>query len=150
MNILANIIRTRRNEFNLSKSDLSRLSGISRRTITEIEQGVTKKPKLETLVSLTDSLKLNIDDLIDIVDYSDDELDEFFSKMDEHRLLFEIVIRGNMTVYGNTEKEAMDRCTCEIATALNSVNGCSYKYDKLKENSEIELNIGYQGDKNEK
>ena len=47
-NILGNRIRKTRIKLGLTQSDLALVSGIGRKTIGEIESGITKKPKIET------------------------------------------------------------------------------------------------------
>jgi DNA-binding XRE family transcriptional regulator len=52
-------LRKRREELGLSQYELEEASGVSRRTIIQIEKG-RRIPNLETLFQLSDSLKMQI------------------------------------------------------------------------------------------
>ncbi|WP_299034752.1 helix-turn-helix domain-containing protein, partial [uncultured Anaerococcus sp.] len=57
-----NFIKIRENK-KLSQEDLSYLSGISRRSISRIENGLIKEPSIDTLLKLSASLNVDLVDL---------------------------------------------------------------------------------------
>lgn len=58
-------IKKYRNKKNLTKADLSRMTGISSRSIEFLEHGKTNNPTLKTLKALSKALDVNIKDLIE-------------------------------------------------------------------------------------
>lgn len=57
-----------RKERGLSKSKLSKLSGLGRSTITEIETGSRENPTCITLIKLSKALNCAIDELIQVIE----------------------------------------------------------------------------------
>lgn len=59
----ANNLRKIRENKRLSQEDLAFLSGISRRSISRIENGQIKEPSMDTLLKLSASLEVDLVDL---------------------------------------------------------------------------------------
>lgn len=57
-------IRNIRKQRGLSQEKLARLTDISLNTLTKIESGFTKRPSIQTIVSLSKALKISIDELV--------------------------------------------------------------------------------------
>lgn len=63
--ILLQRLRTKRK---LTQEELSRASGIKQQTISAIESGKNKYPRVDTLAALARALRCTVDDLIDETD----------------------------------------------------------------------------------
>ena len=59
------ILQKMRERRKLTQEELSRASGIKQQTISAIESGKNKCPRVDTLYALAKALKCTVDDLID-------------------------------------------------------------------------------------
>lgn len=62
--MLSEKVKKYREERKFSKMELSRISGVSHRTIEFLENGKIDNPTLKTLVSLARALKVDVEELI--------------------------------------------------------------------------------------
>ena len=62
--MLAKRIKKYREKNHWSQQKLAEKTGLAYTTITKIEQGVAKNPRLETLIKIADSFKITIDELV--------------------------------------------------------------------------------------
>lgn len=56
-------LRQERERAKLTQAELSQISGVPQAVISDIEKGITKNPRLETVKKLSFALKFNITDL---------------------------------------------------------------------------------------
>lgn len=104
MKVKCNLYNIRKKK-NLKQTDLSRISGISQKALSEIETGKSKGVSFTTLLKLCDSLQINIGDLFEIssdqtIEDSDIEIVEtpvcsFCSKKENE---VELLIKGKSRV----------------------------------------------------
>ena len=62
MNISGNIKKYRKQR-GISQDQLSKLAGVTYNTITKIESGATKNPRVDTLRLIAKALKVKVDNL---------------------------------------------------------------------------------------
>ena len=62
--IIAENIKKYRAKLGISQDRLSKLADVTYNTIIKIESGATYNPRVETLKSIADALKVGIDDLM--------------------------------------------------------------------------------------
>lgn len=62
--MLGQKVKRYREERKYSKMKLSRISGVSHRTIEFLENGKIDNPTLKTLTALAEALKVNVEELI--------------------------------------------------------------------------------------
>ncbi len=67
---LANIVKNSREKLGISQRELSRRTGIDNNTISNIEKGQRKKPNILSLRKLSFALKLNLEELMKLSNYS--------------------------------------------------------------------------------
>lgn len=140
-NVLGNRIRKTRIKLGLTQSDLALVSGIGRKTIGEIESGITKKPKIETLLKLTEVLPIEVDDILDMANYDDKEIDEFYGY--EGQVHFDIRIHGILKQFGKNKENIMDKVSNKVLQAFYSVDGKSPLYDELRCNADTTIDLEY-------
>jgi len=58
------LLKRYRGEKGISQEKLSKLAGITLRTITKIESGATSDPRIETVKKIANALGVSVDDLI--------------------------------------------------------------------------------------
>lgn len=58
-------IKQLRKKAGLSQQKLAEKAGLSFTVITKIEQGVAKRPSIQTMVKLADAFQISLDELID-------------------------------------------------------------------------------------
>lgn len=61
---IAQNIRQKRKELNLSQDKLSKLAGVAYNTVVKIESGENSNPTIETLRKIAGALKVGVDELI--------------------------------------------------------------------------------------
>ncbi|MDA3840628.1 MAG: helix-turn-helix transcriptional regulator [Patescibacteria group bacterium] len=61
---LARNIKKIRKDKGLSQDKLSKLAGVTLYTITKIEIGATRNPRIETVKRIADALEISIDELL--------------------------------------------------------------------------------------
>ena len=128
MKVKCNLYNIRK-EKNLKQTDLSKMSGISQKALSEIETGKSKGVSFTTLLKLCESLQINIGDLFEIsTDEKTEEPDieivekpscSFCSKKENE---VELLIKGkaktdNPKVY--ICSECINRCNKLIKNKLN-------------------------------
>lgn len=124
---------------NLSKSELARLSGLDRSTIIGIENGSRKMPKAETIIKLAKALECNDIHLLKQAGYL---IENKKNKM----LEFELVIKGYVTVVGDSNQECLAKGDKKIYDAIQSLQGKSSKFDEIAKEAEMDLNIKIIGE----
>ena len=58
-------IKQLRNKLGWSQQKLAEKAGLSYTVITKIEQGVAKRPSIQTMVKLADAFRISLDELVD-------------------------------------------------------------------------------------
>ena len=61
---IAENIKQKRKELNLSQDKLSKLAGVAYNTVVKIESGENSNPTIETLRKIAKALNVGVDDLI--------------------------------------------------------------------------------------
>ena len=61
---IAQNIKQKRKELNLSQDKLSKLAGVAYNTVVKIESGENSNPTIETLRKIAKALNVGVDDLI--------------------------------------------------------------------------------------
>ena len=161
---LANIIRNRRIEMNISQSELSRRTGIDRTTISKIEMGERKKPVINTLIKLSRVLNIDLRELMYLARYSqydinnffdddyEDEDDEYFDEYDDEEEEYEglvnyvITIDGGYKIKGKTKEEILREASKEICDRFYSLVGKSENFDKMMEFADVDITTTYMGE----
>ena len=72
---LASVVKEAREKIGISQRELSRITGIDNNTIAKIEKGERKKPNVLSLKKLSSVLKLSLEDLMELCDYSKEEIE---------------------------------------------------------------------------
>lgn len=153
---LANVIRNKRIEMNISQSELSRRTGIDRTTISKIEMGERKKPVINTLIKLSRVLNIDLRELMylarysqyDINNFFDDDYDEDDYEEEEYEGLvnYVITIGGGYKIKGKTKEEILDEATKEICDRFYSFAGKSENFDKMMEFADVDITTTYMGE----
>lgn len=141
-NKLGNSIRRRRNQLGLSQSELSRLSGVDRTTISKIENGERKTPLITTLNKIFKILDMDIYDVMKVKKrFSDNKPEKCFlckncmkkenmyDSIDEDAadgkyIKFEIKFNGRYFVEGNDDCEVNLSAAQDFDNAI--INICEY------------------------
>ena len=79
--LLGNIIKSRRLELNLSQRRLASLMKCDVKTISEIENGIRKKPKIKALEKLSKYLLIDMDELLETTGHFDEYDYEYETKV---------------------------------------------------------------------
>lgn len=150
--LLGKIVRSRRLDLNISQRELASRMQCDVKTISEIEKGIRKKPRIETLEKLSDELCIEIDDLLDYAGYDDEEVEFYYEgkEFDDEEYIndeeikcdfkanFEIVISGTVDVLSDNN-ENINQKIFEILAD----QGCIL-YDAAKENKQINLDENFK------
>ena len=136
-NILSNVIKSRRLNLNISQRELASRMNCDVKTISEIEKGIRKKPKIETLEKLSRELYIEIDDLLDYAGYSDYELERYYESDDEIKMVpfnYVLMIVGKALVEESDSNEMEKEATKYITELLIKSTGYDDEWDSLLEN----------------
>lgn len=143
--LLANFVKSRRLDLNISQRELASRMRCDVKTISEIEKGIRKKPKISTLEKLSEELFIEIDDLLDYAGYSDEELSIYYEDYDEigteedvKQVPFDYVITiiGKGLIDSDNEKEAKKEVAEFISDALCGSIGFNKEWDEILETSD--------------
>lgn len=136
-NILSNVIKSRRLNLNISQRELASRINCDVKTISEIEKGIRKKPKIETLEKLSRELYIEIDDLLDYAGYSDYELERYYESDDEIKMVpfnYVLMIVGKALVEESDSNVIEKEATKYITELLIKSTGYDDEWDSLLEN----------------
>lgn len=136
-NILSNVIKSRRLNLNISQRELASRMNCDVKTISEIEKGIRKKPKIETLEKLSRELYIEIDDLLDYAGYSDYELERYYESDDEIKMVpfnYVLMIVGKALVEESDSNVMEKEATKYITELLIKSTGYDDEWDSLLEN----------------
>ena len=136
-NILSNVIKSRRLNLNISQRELASRMNCDVKTISEIEKGIRKKPKIETLEKLSRELYIEIDDLLDYAGYSDYELERYYESDDEIKMVpfnYILMIVGKALVEESDSNVIEKEATKYITELLIKSTGYDDEWDSLLEN----------------
>lgn len=76
---LGNYIKENREKIGISQRELARRINISNKSINNIEKGLVNEVSLHILIDLANELKLNLEKLLRLNNYSNDEINEIFN-----------------------------------------------------------------------
>lgn len=147
--LLGKIVRSRRLDLNISQRELASRMQCDVKTISEIEKGIRKKPRIETLEKLSDELCIEIDDLLDFAGYDDEEIafyyegeefdDEEYIRDDENTEVpfnYVLTIIGKGLINTNNEREAKRKAAEFLSDALCGTIGVNDDWDNILDNSD--------------
>lgn len=138
-NSLAKLIKSRRLNLNISQRELASRMKCDVKTISEIEKGIRRQPKISTLEKLSDELYIGIDDLLVLAGYINDEI-KVCSKKDnfikEVPFTYVLTIVGQGLVDTGDVNEAQQKAASLIADMLVDTIGINDNWDNLLENSD--------------
>ena len=136
---LAKLIKSRRLNLNISQRELASRMKCDVKTISEIEKGIRRQPKISTLEKLSDELYIGIDDLLVLAGYINDEK-KVCSKKDnfikEVPFTYVLTIVGQGLVETDDVNEAQQKAASLIADMLVDTIGINDNCDNLFENSD--------------
>lgn len=136
---LAKLIKSRRLNLNISQRELASRMKCDVKTISEIEKGIRRQPKISTLEKLSDELYIGIDDLLVLAGYINDEI-KVCSKKDnfikEVPFTYVLTIVGQGLVETDDVNEAQQKAASLIADMLVDTIGINDNWDNLLENSD--------------
>lgn len=143
--LLGNIIKSRRLELNLSQRRLASLMKCDVKTISEIENGIRKKPKIKALEKLSKYLLIDMDELLETTGHFDEYDYEYETKVNTD--IKEVPFKYVLSIVGRGvyEDEWQDNIEHEIATDITDrlidTIGYSEEWDEILENCDnyIEL-----------
>lgn len=152
-NSLAKLIKSRRLNLNISQRELASRMKCDVKTISEIEKGIRRQPKISTLEKLSDELYIGIDDLLVLAGYINDEI-KVSSKKDnfikEVPFTYVLTIVGQGLVETDDVNEAQQKATSLIADMLVDTIGINDNWDNLLENSDncfVCINLNQENEK---
>lgn len=147
--LLGKIVRSGRLDLNISQRELASRMQCDVKTVSEIEKGIRKKPRIETLEKLSDELCIEIDDLLDYAGYDDEEIafyyegeekeyEEYVSddKNTEIPFSYVLTIIGKGLINTNSEKEAKRKAAEFLTAALCGTVGANDDWDEILDNSD--------------
>lgn len=119
MEEFGSIMKQERIKKGLSITELSKMTGVDTKTISLIERGLRRKPKLETLINLADVLQCITFDMIKSIGYTEKEIIFFLCDDDEEdyedeedlpefKFNFHIALHGTGKVLASDIDEAYD------------------------------------------
>lgn len=136
-NELGNTIKNNRIRKGLSQIDLSKITGVDSKTISLIERGIRRKPKMETLFKLG-----NVLDCIDIrlfylAGYTNTEITEGirFLEDDTYEYNFIIILKGKGIISAGDVNEASEYAEEDLKEVIES--SIVDRYDDIKLNEDI-------------
>ena len=145
-NKLGDSIRNRRNQYGLSQSELSRLSGVDRTTISKIENGERKTPMVSTLNKIFKVLDMDIYDVMEenlvcenckrkemLSDLVDDE------EIDGKYIKFEIKFSSRCYIEGNDDDEVNLNAAKEFDNAIFNIDDFPEYFLDLIDESSVDI-----------
>lgn len=146
MNNLSNMIRNKRYEKNISQRELAMLSNIDRTTLSEIENGIRRKPKIDTLVKLANSLGIPLATLLYSAGYNYEQINRIIDidnkvkkESDYYLNEFQIVISGECIVKAKSKDKAEIKFEKIINNLLLALAEENEKFQNLYNHSDIEI-----------
>lgn len=157
--LLGKIVRTRRLDLNISQRELASRMQCDVKTISEIEKGIRKKPRIETLEKLSNELYIELEDLLGYAGYTDEELIVYYEgedilneeydeiennkyqsiKNDENTEVpfnYILTIMGKGLINTNNEREAKRKAAEFFRDALCGTIGSNEDWDDILDNSD--------------
>ncbi|MCB6992930.1 helix-turn-helix domain-containing protein [bacterium 210820-DFI.6.37] len=117
-----------------SADELSDKSGVPKSTINKIICGITPDPRYSTVKQLVNALNLNIDELVDYLDLSADNIDEKFSSAE-----WDIIKKyRRLDDYGKEAVGAIlavEEKRCNIDPAAKEAEALSKEFAQMKNNT---------------
>lgn len=138
-NSLAKLIKSRRLNLNISQRELASRMKCDVKTISEIEKGIRRKPKISTLEKLSDELYIEMDELLVLAGYINNEIKVCRNKdkfIEEVPFTYVLTIVGQGLVETNDINEAQQKAASLIADILIDTVGINDNWDNLLENSD--------------
>ena len=138
-NSLAKLIKSRRFNLNISQRELASRMKCDVKTISEIEKGIRRKPKISTLEKLSDELYIEMDDLLILAGYINNEIKvcrNIENFIEEVPFTYVLTIVGQGLVETNDINEAQQKAASLIADMLVDTVGINDNWDNLLENSD--------------
>jgi len=131
-NELGNTIKNNRIRKGLSQIELSKISGIDTKTISLIERGIRRKPKMETLLKLAEVLDCIDIRLLYLAGYDNSEITEGmrYYEDDTYEYDFMIILKGKGVTYAGDVEEAKGIAHEDIEDFIT--NNIDDEYDDLK------------------
>lgn len=150
--LLGKIVRSRRLDLNISQRELASRMQCDVKTISEIEKGIRKKPRIETLEKLSDELFIELEDLINYAGYDDESVNMYYehkyyediedNNFEDENILNEIPFSYVLTIVGKglvnscNKREAQKKAAEFISEALCGTIGINNDWDEILDNSE--------------
>lgn len=137
--LLAKLIKTRRLNLNISQRELASRMRCDVKTISEIEKGIRKCPKISTLEKFSDELYIDIDDLLLLAGYINIERKIDYNKrtsVEKVPFTYVLTIIGQGLVETDDINEAQEKAASLIADTLADSIGLNDNWDELLENSD--------------
>mgnify|MGYP000913815507 FL=1 len=132
---LAEFIRSKREELNLSQRQLGIASGLSNTVISKIENGERTEPDVDTLRKLASALKVNVIELMKVVGYLEETIDH--GKYTEHVFTNS---DGELIDIFQELKEIPEHREHWVGTALRAANELPEEdFDKLDKYAQVLL-----------
>ena len=143
-NSLAKLIKSRRLNLNISQRELASRMKCDVKTISEIEKGIRRQPKISTLEKLSDELYIEMDDLLLMAGYINHtninkEIMINNSKGTSIKgvpFTYVLTIVGQELIETEDIDEAQQQAASLIAETLADSIGLNDNWDKLLENSD--------------
>ena len=115
-NKLGEILKNNRMEIGISQIKLSELTGVDHKTISLIERGIRRKPRIETLVKLSPILYCIDYKFLKIFEYTKEDIDYFAIFFPGHRFEYDfgVLITGHGSVLAFNIDEAREYANLDI------------------------------------
>lgn len=152
-NSLAKLIKSRRLNLNISQRELASRMKCDVKTISEIEKGIRRQPKISTLEKLSDELYIGMDDLLLLAGYINKEIKVCSNKdnfIKEVPFTYVLTIVGQGLVETDDVNEAQQKAASLIADMLVDTIGINDNWDNLLENSDncfVCINLNQENEK---
>ena len=121
-NKLGEILKNNRIEIGISQIKLSELTGVDHKTISLIERGIRRKPKIETLVKLSPILYCIDYEFLKIFEYTKEDIDYFAIVFPGHRYEYDfgVIITGHGAVLAYNIEEAREYANLDIEDSIKT------------------------------
>lgn len=154
MSNLSSMIRNKRFEKNISQRELAMASNIDRTTLSEIENGIRKKPKIDTLVKLSDGLGIPLASLLYSAGYNYEQINKILGinsniekKSDYYLSEFEFVLNGECILNAKSKEKARKKFENILNNLLSDLINNNEEFKNLFEGSDKYFNYNlYQID----
>lgn len=146
MSNLSSMIRNKRFEKNISQRELAMLSNIDRTTLSEIENGIRRKPKIDTLVKLSNSLGIPLATLLYSAGYNYEQINRIIgidsnikNNSDYFLCEFQVALTGECIVKAKNKDKAEKRFENIINNLIVTLSEENEEFQELCDHSDIEL-----------